>query len=68
MAMTKIETYKVLFKEYPDVVSVAQLSEMLSISEKTVYRLVKSNRIGFFKIGRTYKFAKVHIFNYLCVG
>lgn len=68
MAMTKMETYKVLFKEYPDVVSVAQLSEMLSISEKTVYRLVKSNRIGFFKIGRTYKFAKVHIFNYLCVG
>lgn len=68
MAMTKIETYKVLFKEYPDVVSVAQLSEVLSISEKTVYRLVKSNRIGFFKIGRTYKFAKVHIFNYLCVG
>lgn len=68
MAMTKMETYKVLFKEYPDIVSVAQLSEMLSISEKTVYRLVKSNRIGFFKIGRTYKFAKVHIFNYLCVG
>lgn len=68
MAMTKIETYKVMFKDYPDVVSVAQLSEMLSISEKTVYRLVKSNRIGFFKIGRTYKFAKVHIFNYLCIG
>ena len=68
MAMTKIETYKVMFKDYPDVVSVAQLSEMLSISEKTVYRLVKSNRIGFFKIGRTYKFTKVHIFNYLCIG
>lgn len=68
MAMTKIETYKVMFKDYPDVVSVAQLSEMLSISEKTVYRLVKSNQIGFFKIGRTYKFAKVHIFNYLYIG
>lgn len=68
MATTKMEMYKVMFKDYPDVVSVAQLSEMLSISEKTVYRLVKSNRIGFFKIGRTYKFAKVHIFNYLCVG
>lgn len=65
MAMTKAETYKLMFKNYPDVVSVAQLSEMLSISEKTVYRMVKDNRIGFFKIGRTYKFAKVHIFNYL---
>ena len=68
MTMTKMEMYKVMFKDYPDVVSVAQLSEMLSISEKTVYRLVKSNRIAFFKIGRAYKFAKVHIFNYLCVG
>ena len=56
---------KVMFKGYPDVVSVAQLSEMLSISEKTVYRMVKDHRIGFFKVGRTYKFAKVHIFDYL---
>ncbi len=65
MAMTKLDTYKVMFKGYPDVVSVAQLSEMLSISEKTVYRMVKDHRISYFKIGRTYKFAKVHIFNYL---
>lgn len=65
MATAKLEIYKVMFKNYPDVVSVAQLSEMLSISEKTVYRMVKNNRIGFFKIGRTYKFSKVHIFNYL---
>lgn len=48
MAMTKMETYKAMFKGYPDVVSVAQLSEMLSISEKTVYRMVKDHRIGFF--------------------
>lgn len=65
MATAKLEIYKVMFKNYPDVVSVAQLSEMLSVSEKTVYRMVRDNRIGFFKIGRTYKFSKVHIFNYL---
>lgn len=65
--MTKIEVYKVMFKDYPDVVSVAQLSQMLCISEKTVYRLVRDQKIGFFKIGRTYKFSKVHIFDYLHV-
>ena len=65
--MTKMEAYKIMFKDYPDVVSVTQLSQMLSISEKTVYRLVRDKKIGFFKIGRTYKFAKVHIFNYLHV-
>ncbi len=66
--MTKIETYKVMFKGYPDVVSVSQLSQMLGISEKTVYRLVKSRQIEYFKIGRTYKFTKVHIFNYLQIS
>lgn len=65
--MTKMEAYKVMFKDYPDVVSVAQLSQMLCVSKKTVYRLVRNQKIGFFKIGRTYKFAKVHIFSYLHV-
>lgn len=65
--MTKMKAYKLMFKDYPDVVSVAQLSQMLCVSEKTVYRLVRDKKIGFFKIGRTYKFAKVHIFNYLHV-
>lgn len=65
--MTKMEAYKVIFKDYPDIVSVAQLSQMLCVSEKTVYRLARDQKIGFFKIGRTYKFAKVHIFDYLHV-
>ncbi len=66
--MSKNEIYQTMFCDYPDVVSVTQLSEMLGVSEKTVYRLVRDQRIGFFKIGRTYKFAKVHIFNYLRIS
>ena len=42
--MTKAELtdlYKVMFPEYPDVVNVEQLSEMLGgVSIKTVYRLL----------------------------
>ena len=54
-----------IFKEYPDVVSVTQMSKMLGISEKSAYRLLKKNCI--FKVGRTYKIPKLHIFNYLHV-
>lgn len=65
MAMTKMETYKMMFRNYPDIVSVSQLSQMLGISEKTIYRLIKADQIEYLKIGHSYKFAKVHIFNYL---
>ena len=38
--------YKVMFTEYPDVVNVPQLCEMLGgISDKTAYRLLKSGII-----------------------
>ena len=49
-----------IFKEYPDVVSVTQMSKMLGISEKSAYRLLKKNCIEHFKVGRTYKIPKLH--------
>ena len=40
--------YKVMFAEYPDVVNVKQLGEMLcGISEKTIYRLLQSGKIKY---------------------
>lgn len=62
------EAYKLIFQEYPDVVSVEQMCEMLGgISAKTGYRLLRQNQIKHFKIGRTYKIPKLHIFEYLAV-
>jgi excisionase family DNA binding protein len=62
------EAYKLVFREYPDVVNVEQMSEMLGgISTKTGYRLLRQNQIKHFKIGRTYKIPKLHIFEYLAV-
>jgi excisionase family DNA binding protein len=61
------EAYKLIFRDYPDVVSVEQMCEMLGgISAKTGYRLLRQNQIKHFKIGRTYKIPKLHIFEYLC--
>jgi excisionase family DNA binding protein len=50
-----------IFKDYPDVVDVEQVSEMLSISSKTVYKLLKDDKIRHFKIGRAYKIPKISI-------
>lgn len=50
-----------MFSDYPDVVDVEQMSEMLGISTKTGYKLLKENKIQHFKIGRTYKVPKHNI-------
>ena len=68
MPLSQKDVYTMMFREYPDVVTVSQMSEMLGISEKSAYRLLKENCIEHFKIGRTYKIPKLHIFSYLHVG
>ena len=65
MALANKDAYRVMFRDYPDVVSVEQMSEMLGISTKTAYRLLKDNEIKHFRVGRTYKIPKLHILSYL---
>ena len=67
MPLSQKDAYSVVFRDFPDVLSVSQMSKMLGISEKSSYRLLKENRIEHFKVGRTYKIPKLHIFNYLRV-
>lgn len=54
-----------IFKDYPDVVSVEQLMEMLQIGQVLAYKLVKSGAIKSRKIGREYKIPKVNVIAYL---
>ncbi|MDR0813190.1 MAG: helix-turn-helix domain-containing protein [Oscillospiraceae bacterium] len=62
------EAYRLLFCEYPDVVNVKQMCEMLGgISEKTGYRLLHGGEIKFFTIGRSVRIPKIHIIDYLAV-
>lgn len=58
--------YKVMFTEYPDVVNVSQLSEMLGgISDKTIYRLLKSGAIKSLYVGKRYLIPKAYVLEYL---
>ncbi len=54
-----------IFKDYPDVVSVEQLMEMLQIGQVLAYKLVKNGAIKSRKIVREYKIPKVNVVAYL---
>ena len=54
--------YKMLFTDYPDVVNVEQMCEMLGgICDKTAYRLLKSGKIKSFIVGRRYQIGRAHV-------
>ena len=62
------EAYKLMLKEYPDVMDISQMCQILNISTKTGYRLIREGKICCIKVGRAYRIPKAHIFTYLCIG
>lgn len=63
--MTCEQAYKVMFKEYPDVLNIDEMSRALDISTKTAYKLLRERRIEFLKVGREYRIPKINIIKYL---
>lgn len=63
--MNQQEAYKTVFKEYPDILDVIQMSELLKISKKTAYRLLGQGKIDCLKVGREYKIPKANVIRYL---
>ncbi len=55
-----------MFADYPDVVNIDQLREMLGgIGYKAAYRLLHDGNIRFFKIGKAFRIPKSSIVEYL---
>lgn len=50
MSISQKDAYGMVFSNYPDIVSVAQMSKMLGISEKSAYRLLQENSIEHFRV------------------
>lgn len=66
---TMEELYSTIFINYPDVLNVEQLCEVLGgIGKKTVYKLLKEEKIKAFKVGREYRIPKLYVINYLSIG
>jgi excisionase family DNA binding protein len=56
-----------MFKEYPDVMNVKQVSVLLGVSTKTVYKLIQSGDFTSLKVGREFRVPKVSLMKYLRV-
>ena len=54
-----------MFDLYTDVMTVAEVQELLKISRKTVYRLIASGDIKARKVGRNYRISKRSIMGFM---
>ena len=61
------DAYKLMLKDYPDVMSIEQMCEILSISTKTGF-ILREGKILSLKVGRAYRIPKAHLFTFLCIG
>ena len=59
------ELYKLMFPDYPDIVTVAQLQKMLGISRQLTYKLIGDGYIPGVKIGNAFRVPKVNDINYV---
>lgn len=57
------ELYKMMFPEYPDIVTVRQLRDMLGISRQLAYDLIAGGEVQAIKIGNSFKIPKVSVIN-----
>lgn len=55
------ELYQMMFPDYPDIVTTAQLREMLGISRRLAYQLINDGSIPGVLIGNAYKIPKANI-------
>lgn len=65
--MTQREAYRLMLRKYPDVMNVDEVSEVLGVSTKTCYKLIRSGKITSLKVGRAYRIPKAHLFSYLII-
>ena len=66
--LTQREAYRVMLKDYPDVMNAEQVCEVLGIGMKTCYRILKEGKLMSIRVGRAYRIPKAHLLSYLVVG
>lgn len=65
MNISTNDIYGIVFKNYPDVLNVQQVSELLGVSTKTVYKQIKGGSLKSIKVGREFRIPKVSIMSYI---
>ena len=59
------DVYRSVLKEYPDILTVEEMSKALGVSTKTGYKVIRENKIECIKVGRTYRIPKAHLLAYM---
>lgn len=59
------ELYYLMFPDFPDIVTVSQLQEMLGVSRHLAYDLINDGSIRGLKIGNAFKIPKVSVIEYV---
>ena len=54
-----------MFKDYPDVLDIEQVSHILNISTKTTYKIIKSGALSCLRVGRQIRVPKYFLMRYL---
>lgn len=62
------QAYKTMYRDYPEVVGVKDISKMLGISPKRVRQLVQENKLPCLPDNRTIKVAKLFVIDYILQG
>lgn len=62
-----IDSYNALV-DYPDVLSIQQIQEILNIGRNSIYNLLQANKIKSIKIGKKYVVPKQSIINFLKIA
>lgn len=57
--------YKIMFSDYPDIVTVGQLQKMLHISRSLAYELIYSGQIKALRVGNAYRITKISIIDFV---
>ena len=66
--ITVSQAYKTMYRDYPEVVGVKDISQMLGISPKRVRQLVQENKLPCIPDNRTIKVAKLFVIDYVLQG
>lgn len=66
--LSQREAYRIMLKDYPDVMNAEQVCEVLGVGMKTCYRILKEGKITSIKVGRAYRIPKAHLLSYLVIG
>lgn len=66
-ALSAEAVYRSVLTDYPDVLTVPQVSSVLGVSAKTVYGLLNSGRLKSLRVGSSYRVPKIFVLHYLKV-